>query len=129
MRQTKFERIDFRGCASSSMNLRARSGWRLRRGGDRSLAVTANSRDEIDQLVGDVVRSLDAGAAELKLRNSQAVSFPFAASPALDFDYSGGTEISPGEFLLARPDDFYGAICGAREASGFQSGSPVCFPP
>src|SRR5207253_6338260 len=45
-----------------------------------------------------------------------------AGDSTLDLNHARGAEIRPGELFLARPNDFHGAPCSARQSSGFHRG-------
>src|SRR5438309_7076321 len=71
-------------------------------------------------LVGDDVRRIDTGCAGVIVVKFPRGERTVGRRGALNFDHACGAEISPCEFFLASPDDFYGMACGASETCGFQ---------
>ena len=67
------------------------------------------------------------GVVVVKLPRGDACRRSF--TPLADLDHAGGTEVGPGELLLARPVELHRLAGGLREPRGFDGGSPVCLPP
>src|SRR5260221_9905692 len=76
---------------------------------------------KLNQLIGDVVRSLDSGAAGIVIVKFPSSEFSIGGNSAFDFDHSRGAEIGPSEFFFAGPDNFHRTVCSARQSGGFQS--------
>src|SRR6266436_9487401 len=75
---------------------------------------------KLNQLICYVIGSLNAGAARIVIVKFPGGEFSIGLDSAFDFNHARGTEIGPSEFFFASPNDFDGAICGAREACSFK---------
>src|SRR5260370_34342140 len=72
--------------------------------------------------VGNGVGRLYAGGAGMVVVKIPGEKFSIGRDGAFDFDDAGGTEIGPGEFFFAGPDDFDRTTGGAGKARGFDGG-------
>src|SRR5208282_5743436 len=101
------------------------TGKMIGRGREAAVGALAERRVHgvvLDELVGDRVGSGDtraAGIVVVKLPGGEPTVLRYAA---LDLDHSRRTEIGPGEFLLARPEQAHRTICGAGQPRRLDSG-------
>src|ERR1700719_732490 len=96
------------------------------RGGGES-AIRAAAQDEWNGMIfrahiWDGVGRLNAGGTGMIIVKIPSEEFAVIGHGAFHFDDAGGTEIGPGEFFLAGPDDFDWPACGARKTRGFDGG-------
>ncbi len=74
---------------------------------------------KLDELIGDVVRRTDGGGAGVVVVVLPGDERAVLLDARADLDEAGGAQVGPGEFILARPDNFDGLAGGFCQARGF----------
>src|SRR5580704_12733255 len=70
---------------------------------------------ECGQLIGHFIERANSRSAGIIVMKFPGRERSVAAAAALDFDDAGRSEVGPGEFFLARPDEFYRLACLASQ--------------
>src|SRR5262249_51955436 len=70
-------------------------------------------------LIGDVIRSLERGAAGVVVVHFPGDKRTVVANARIDFNDSRRTEVGPGELLFARPHQLHWLACRLGQASRF----------